>query len=594
MLGKYHIMESSTSASVTYPPHDLEKSGTLAPISLSWSDISFAAKGRETPILSNVNGEISSGKLLAVMGPSGAGKSTFLDVLCRRASALTGEILLNGSPDFKPTEVISFVEQDDAFLPRNFVGLEAHIDHTLKSLGLQDIANNRIGTPLQRGISGGQKRRVTIACSMVAQPRILVLDEPTSGLDAASSLEVISSVKRLVLQTNTVCIATIHQPNYETFALFDQLLLLAGGRVVYNGPCDRLDDYLSVLGRPVPQHSNPADHAIAIANTEFFDTAGSNLSAQEHLVELEDTWRKNASAFTVQPTHVAGPLILDRQHSPIRDAAFATTILMRRNVTNYSRNLLAFGIRFGMYCAMGFLLATVWINLGTDSSKLQDRLSVFFFSVAFLGFMSVSGIPAFLEERSVFIRERGNGLYTPGPYVLANTLTTVPFLFACTLAFALIAYFAIGLHGGATHFFRFLIYLFLGVFAAESQSVLVAAILPIFVAALAIASFANGLWMVVQGYFIRATALPRFWYYTFHFIDFQTFAFELLTRNDLIGLTFDCPTIAGVCSCPYPSSLTPEDLGYAGVSDGLYVGILLIIIVVYRLALWGVLVMKKR
>lgn len=118
-----------------------------------------------------------------------------------------------------------------------------------------------------------------------------------------------------------------------------------------------------------------------------------------------------------------------------------------------------------------------------------------------------------------------------------------------------IRYFAIGLHGGAAHFFKFLIYLFLGVFAAESQSMLIAATIPIFVAALAIAAFVNGLWMVVQGYFIRATSLPRFWYYSAHFIDFQTFAFEILVKNDVQGLEFSCPVIAGVCSCPFASTV---------------------------------------
>ena len=89
---------------------------------------------------------------------------------------------------------------------------------------------------------------------------------------------------------------------------------------------------------------------------------------------------------------------------------------------------------------MGLLLATIWIRLGTSANKIQDRLSVHFFSVAFLGFMSVSGIPAFLEERAVFIRERGNGLYGSGIWTVANTIAVFPFLFACTTVFACIAY----------------------------------------------------------------------------------------------------------------------------------------------------------
>lgn len=120
------------------------------------------------------------------------------------------------------------------------------------------------------------------------------------------------------------------------------------------------------------------------------------------------------------------------------------------------------------------------------------------------------------------------------------------------------SYWAIGLHPGASHFFKFLIYVYLAVFAAESQSLLLAAAVPIFVAALALASFINGALMVTQGYFIRATSLPRFWYYTFHFINYQTFAFEILTTNDVKGLVFQCPTVQGACSCPMPSSLVSQ------------------------------------
>jgi len=130
---------------------------------------------------------------------------------------------------------------------------------------------------------------------------------------------------------------------------------------------------------------------------------------------------------------------------------------------------------------------------------------------------------------------------------------------------------------GATHFFRFLLYLFLAIFAAESQSLLLATAVPIFVAALALSSFANGLWMVNMGYFIRTTSLPDFWRYTFHYIvsspppllaleplltslaraqDYQTFSFDLLVRNDFSGRTLPCGVdAAGACLCPIESSL---------------------------------------
>jgi len=264
-------------------------------------------------------------------------------------------------------------------------------------------------------------------------------------------------------------------------------------------------------------------------------------------------------------------------------------------------------VRLGMYLGMGVLLATVWVNLAQEATKVNDRLSIHFFSVAFLGFMSVAGIPSFLEERHVFVRERLNGLYGPGPYIIANSIVSAPFLAICTAVFCLLCYWSIGLHPGAEHFFRFFALLFLGVYVAESQSILVAAAIPIFVAALAIASFLNGFWMCVQGYFIRAVNLPRFWYYWAHWIDYQTYAFNTLVNSDFRGLIFTCQSFAdGSCHCDYPSSLTPagqcalrgEDvlsaLDIGGISIGLYAGILFCIGLVYRVLLYIVLTFKKR
>lgn len=112
------------------------------------------------------------------------------------------------------------------------------------------------------------------------------------------------------------------------------------------------------------------------------------------------------------------------------------------------------------------------------------------------------------------MRESKSGLYGPLVYTLANTATILPFLFGCALAFTLVIYWAIGLRDTADAFFRFLLYLFLALVAAESQAVAISAIIPIFVAALALNAFLNGLLMCTQGYFIRISSLPAFWYYS--------------------------------------------------------------------------------
>jgi ABC-type multidrug transport system permease subunit len=230
-----------------------------------------------------------------------------------------------------------------------------------------------------------------------------------------------------------------------------------------------------------------------------------------------------------------------------------TFILMKRSFLNAMRNILMFWIRVAMYMCLAMLMGAAWWQVGYHQKNVQDRLSAHFFSVAFLSFMSVAGIPGFLEERLVFQRERSNGFYSVGPYVLANTLISIPFLMIISVSFSVIAYPMIGLHSSFHSFANFLLYLFLGLFVAESMVVFISAAIPIFVAALAINAFANGFFMVVEGYFVRRDAIPKELKWA-HYFDYQKYAFEAIIKNDLTGLVFNCdkdPSGVENCNCIY-------------------------------------------
>ncbi|KAJ3411932.1 hypothetical protein HDV05_001513 [Chytridiales sp. JEL 0842] len=616
---------------------------------LIFTDIGYTVIDRVTKqsktILESITGCVKPGELLAVMGPSGAGKSTFLDVISRRkVGNATGRLFLGNKEVFNTKQMAtigSYVEQEDDLLSVLTVKETIHyaaklslpdepdskrmerVNEIIVALGLSKCADQIIGNPLQKGISGGQKRRTTIACSLVTFPHILFLDEPTSGLDTTTAREVMGAISQFAAKKRMIVIATIHQPNFETLAMFTDLLLLADGKVMYNGPVAQMGDYFEEFGKPIPRFVNPADHAIDLVNRDFdpvsmellristiaADKANPNdefspAKVAEDLYAFEK--RYNASKDAAVKAKVAN--ITDKISSRRETNHFFqhTYILSERTVLNYSRNLLAYAVRLAMYIGMGIMMATIWIRLGSADSTINDRLSIFFFSVAFLSFMSVAGIPAFLEERSVFIRERNNGLYKPLPYVLANTIVNLPFMFLCAISFSVLSYWAIGLNPSATAFFRFTAFLWLAIYAAESQVILVSAVIPIFIAALAVGAFANGFWMCVQGYFIRAISLPRFWYYSFHFMDYQKYAFELLLNSDMKGLTFTCKPQVGApngCVCAYPSS-TPETctvsgddvLNYLDVNNinlGHWSIILIGIILIYRILFYVVLVRSK-
>ena len=213
--------------------------------------------------------------------------------------------------------------------------------------------------------------------------------------------------------------------------------------------------------------------------------------------------------------------------------------------------------------------------------------------------MAVAYVPAFLEDRSTFVKERANGLYGPFTFLLSNLLTGLPFLFIISLLFSTVAYWLMNMNPTGSAFMTWTMWLFLDLLAAESLVVLLASLFPNFVVALALIAFANGLWMSVGGFLVSMPVLNVFWKYVFHYVDYQAYVFQGMMVNEFGRRSYACGHAAdGSCQCLYPSALQAdckisgsavlENYGYDAGKEGEWVGILLGIIVVYRLLAWVV------
>lgn len=255
------------------------------PASLQFQDVSYKLNGKQ--ILSSVQGIALPGQLMAIMGASGAGKTTFLDILARKnkRGIVEGNFYVNGEKvnDNEYRSVIGFVDQDDTMLPTltvhetimtsallrlprdmNISVKEQRVYEVEKQLGISHIKDQLIGSEegSGRGISGGEKRRVGIACELVTSPSILFLDEPTSGLDAFNAFNVVECLVNLAKNYNRTVIFTIHQPRSNIVALFDHLVLLAKGRAVYSGPFSSCQQYFDRIGYSCPPGFNIADYLV--------------------------------------------------------------------------------------------------------------------------------------------------------------------------------------------------------------------------------------------------------------------------------------------------------------------------------------------
>jgi ABC-type multidrug transport system ATPase subunit len=231
---------------------------------------------------------------MAIMGPSGCGKTTLLNVLAqRKASAkaqVSSVVLLNGQVPSQSTfrRLSSYVESDDALigsltvketlyfaaqlsLSRSVTAVERirRIHELLQAFGLTNQANTLIGTLLKKGISTGQKRRLSVASQLISAPKVLFLDEPTSGLDSAASFKVMSYVRQVAKTNRLIVIASIHQPSTATFELFDKLLLLSGGKVCFSGLVNEVKPYFDSIGFVMPLQTNPAEFVLDLTNVDF-------------------------------------------------------------------------------------------------------------------------------------------------------------------------------------------------------------------------------------------------------------------------------------------------------------------------------------
>jgi ABC-type multidrug transport system ATPase subunit len=486
--------------------------------------------------------------MMAIIGPSGCGKTTLLNVLAQReASAkakVSSTICINGQtpPESAFRRLSSYVEADDALIGSLTVketlyfaaklslsgivtGTERirRVDELLQSFGLTNQAGTLIGTLVRKGISTGQKRRLSVAAQLISAPKILFLDEPTSGLDSAASYKVMSYVRNVAKKNKLIVIASIHQPATKTFELFDKLLLLSGGKTCYSGAVSDVKSYFDRIGFEMPLQTNPADFVLDLTNIDF-ETDGD--VARGKISQLQEAWSSSpaasaeASRILAKTTSNSEALTLTSEPMHRRYMT-ATWILLHRSFIKSHRDIVVYGIRFGMYLGLAIMMGTVWLRLLPIQSNLQPFANCILFGSCFMSFMAVVYVPAFLEDRTVYIKDRANGLYGSTAFLISNFLIGLPYLFIIAFVSSTFSYWMTNFRPDGQAFMVWVMWMYLNLVAAESLVVLMSSLFPNFVGALALTAMANGIWMSCNGFMVQLPALNPFYRYVFSYIDYQ-------------------------------------------------------------------------
>lgn len=564
---------------------------------------------------------------MAIMGPSGSGKTTLLNVLAKRnASAkaqVSSTVLLNGkiASESSFRRLSSYVECDDALIGSLTVQETLYfsaqlslsgsvtaaeriqrINELLQAFGLTKQVNTLIGTLLKKGISTGQKRRLSVASQLISAPKIMFLDEPTSGLDSAASFKVMSYVKQVAKENKLIIVASIHQPSTATFELFDKLLLLSGGKTCFSGSVTEVKPYFDSIGFIMPAQMNPAEFLLDLTNVDFDSDAD---ACQERIARIQNNWASSPTtleeATKIRRMNPDGATFtLGETESFGRRIITTIWILLHRAWIKSRRDAVVYGVRFAMYLGLAIMMGTVWLRLPPVQSSIQPFANCILFGASFMSFMAVVYVPAFLEDRAVYTKDRANGLYGSTAFVISNFLIGLPYLFIIAFASSTFVYWMTNFRPTGTGYMTWVMWMFLNLVAAEGLVVLMSSLFPHFVAALALTAFANGLWMACNGFMVTPPLLNPFYRYVFYYIDYQAYVFRGLIVNEFGYRSYACG--AG-CHCMYETSLKDEcridgagvleNYGFNTSGEGKNVGIVLAIVLVLRLLGWAVLKWRK-
>ncbi|KAI5190790.1 ATP-binding cassette, subfamily G (WHITE), member 4 [Nematocida sp. AWRm77] len=378
---------------------------------------------RYKDILQNITETMHSGKMTAILGPSGAGKTTLLKIIGGRKQKTGGRILLNGKEltSRKVRKHIAYVHQENHLFPQLTVKEmmmytirlkapkekepEKLAHRLLEALGLKHIMNSYIGDPLQDkgSISGGEMKRLSVALELISTPGILFLDEPTSGLDSHMSESLVQYMKKLTASGLLVGM-TIHQPSSDVFNMFDNVIVMRKGGIVYSGSIPGCIEYLERLGHPCPQYTNIADHIFRVMEQL-------PLLGQREKYRGEEERKEDGQVHSRKATF--GGILQE------------TKILISRNFLSGVRNKRYILAKWMQALIIGSVTGSLMYNIpGKEAHQRETNVHGCYWAISLgiFGAFAYGAVSILFVDRKILIKEYGSNYYNFISYFIAKVL----------------------------------------------------------------------------------------------------------------------------------------------------------------------------
>ncbi|XP_034464763.1 ATP-binding cassette sub-family G member 5 [Hippoglossus hippoglossus] len=559
-----------------------------------WWDLPSYRKRWTRQILKDVSFHVDSGQIMGILGNSGSGKTTLLDAISGRIghrATLLGEIFINGrklkreeyqdcfSYVLQSDNLLSYLTVEETLTYTAQLALRKHSAEAIKKkvsaamaeLSLSHVARSVIGGRIFPGISGGERRRVSIASQLLQDPRVILLDEPTTGLDSMTANQIVVLLAQLA-RRNRIVIVTIHQPRSELFRVFSRIAIMSRGELVFCGQPGEMVDFFSQCGYECPDYCNPFDIYVDFTSV---DTRSSEREAAtfSRMHEITSSYQRSAIYQSMLGKIEQS---LQREEKPVipfkskesPNGAAKLEVLLRRTARNLSRDRMGVLMRLSQNLIYGLFVAFFVMHLDVDVSKgaVQDRIGIIYQSIGASPYTGMlNAVALFPALRAISDQESQDGLYSKWQMFLAYIFHILPLSILSVVIFTSFLYWTVGMHPDTVRFLCFTAVVLVPHIIGELLTVVLLGVVqdPNMVnTGVALLNIAG---ICVGSGFLRSTKQMPEVFQWLSYLTFQKYSCELLIVTEFDGLDFTCnisKPLPGACLVTHGSQIIDE--GYPG------------------------------
>ncbi|KAF9937254.1 hypothetical protein BGZ65_001623 [Modicella reniformis] len=551
----------------------------------AFSKSEAAPKTITKTILHPMNGFCKDGEMILVLGRPGAGCSTLLRVLAndrKNYKSVSGEVTYG---PFNPEDIalhhrgeVLYNQEDDFHYPtltvrqtlttalktktpgkrlpeqahkKQFV--EEFLDALTKMYGLTKQVETVVGNAFIRGISGGERKRLSIAEQMATRSSVNMWDGSTRGLDASSALDYVKSLRVMTNLMKKATMVSIYQASENIYDLFDKVILLYEGHCIYFGPANHARQYFIDLGFECPARQTTADYLTAITDPnerkarrgfeqfeDAFKSSAFNTSMEKDRAEYQSSVSENipVAHFKEATKQVKQKHVSVENPYTISFVGQVKTLTVRQ--LQLTRGDVASVIsRYASNVIKAVVVGSVFFKLGTDASGTFTRGGVLFFSLLFNALISQAELPMAMQGRPILYKHKNFAMYRPSAFAISQICVDIPLIIVQIALFAVVLYFMSGLQLAAGKWFFFVFILFLTAMCMTAFFRMWAAVSATFDSASRNSGLILLALILYSGYMIPYQSMHP-WFIWIFWINPLAYAFKALISNEMSGLMFNC------------------------------------------------------